>query len=251
MKVPRRLPAALLVIAAIAMLVHGPIAQYADYHDFADKRRLFGIPNALDVLSNVPFVFVGAWGLWVFRAQGWKRLGAALPGYTLFAAGLILTALGSGFYHWAPGDFRLIFDRIPIALTCAGLLSGVRAATVAPNQPAWFTALLAVIGVASVIVWSATADLRPYLYIQFAPLVVVPLWQAISGDSSGNRMAFVVAIGLYGLAKVAEVEDRAIFAGLGFMSGHTLKHLLAAGASVALLSLALLPRLPAPKSGSS
>jgi len=239
--VPRWLPAALLVAAAIGMLAHGPIPQTPNYHDFADQRALLGVPNSLDVLSNVPFLVVGLWGLWAMRAP---ELGAARAGYTLFAWGLILTSIGSGFYHLAPDNFRLVFDRIPIALAAAGLIAGTRAATVARSQSPWFTVGLGIAAIASVLWWYATdlrgrGDLGPYLYIQFAPLVVVPLWQAIGEDSTRNRLAFAAAIVLYGAAKVAEVEDKAIFASLGIMSGHTIKHLLAAAAAVSLVSMAL------------
>ena len=245
MSVPRWLPPALMVTAAIGVLAFAPIAQTPNYHDFADKRALLGVPNSLDVLSNVPFLIVGLWGLWAMRAS---ELGAARTGYTLFAWGLVLTSLGSGFYHLAPDNFRLVFDRIPIALAAAGLIAGTRAATVAPQQSRGFTIALGVAAVASVLWWYATdlrgkGDLGPYLYIQFAPLVVVPLWQAIGKDSTRNRLAFGAAILLYGAAKVAEVEDKAIFASLGFMSGHTIKHLLAAAAAVSLISMALRPRM--------
>jgi len=245
MNVPRWLPAALLVAAAIGMLAYGQIPQTPNYHDFADKRPILGVPNSFDALSNVPFFIVGLWGLWAMRGS---QLGAARAGYTLFAVGLVLTSLGSGFYHLSPDNFRLVFDRIPIALAAAGLIAGTRAATVAPSQSPGFTITLGIAAIASVLWWYATdlrgkGDLGPYLYIQFAPLVVVPLWQAIGRDSTRNRLAFAAAIVLYGAAKVAEVEDKAIFATLGFMSGHTLKHLLAAGASVALISMSLRPRM--------
>jgi predicted membrane channel-forming protein YqfA (hemolysin III family) len=250
MKIPHWLPGVVSVVAAIGMLLHGPIAQYPNYHDFADKRALWGVPNALDVLSNIPFLAVGIWGLWALRGEGWRRLGAAKPGFAMLAWGLILTAFGSSFYHLAPDNFRLVFDRIPIALSAAGLIAGVRAATVAPMQPARVPLALGAVGVASVLWWYASdrtsvGDLRPYLFVQFAPVVLVPLWQLIAGDSMRNRIAFALAIVLYAGAKVCEVEDPAIFGNTAFISGHTVKHLLAGAASAALMSLALRPKMPA------
>ena len=44
-----------------------PIRQDQDYHRFADGRALLGMENAADVLSNIPFIVVGAMGL-VFMA---------------------------------------------------------------------------------------------------------------------------------------------------------------------------------------
>ena len=54
-------------------------------------------------------------------------LNAGRHGYRLFLVGLLLTAFGSGLYHLAPDNARLVWDRLPIALACAGLLAAVRA----------------------------------------------------------------------------------------------------------------------------
>ncbi|HSN21277.1 MAG TPA: hypothetical protein VLS49_11400 [Usitatibacter sp.] len=126
----RWLANALLAGIAVAMLAHGPIAQLEHYHEFADTRGLFGIANASDVLSNAGFAVVALWGLialWPHRRE--QALERGWPGHALFLAALFLTALGSSFYHLAPDNDRLLWDRIPIALACAGLLAAVHAET--------------------------------------------------------------------------------------------------------------------------
>ena len=40
-----------------------PIPQDPTYHEFADRRTFFGIPNFWNVFSNLSFVLVGAFGL--------------------------------------------------------------------------------------------------------------------------------------------------------------------------------------------
>ena len=40
-----RLPLLITVFAVIALLLHGPIAQLANYHEFADQRSGLGLPN--------------------------------------------------------------------------------------------------------------------------------------------------------------------------------------------------------------
>jgi hypothetical protein len=40
-----------------------PLLQDQSYHQFADQRELFGIPNFWNVVSNLPFIAVGAVGL--------------------------------------------------------------------------------------------------------------------------------------------------------------------------------------------
>ena len=232
------LPTLVVAIAVAAMLVHGPIPQLEHYHDFADQRALFGIPNAFDVLSNVGFAAVGLWGLTALRSRERPLPAGAIAGYAVFFAAILLTTFGSGFYHLAPDNARLIWDRLPIALGCAGLLAAVRAQTRAVHGR-WILPALVVSAIASVFWWSFTessgvGDLRPYLLLQGAPMVLIPLWQWNARSRASERLAFAAAIVLYALAKVFELGDHAVLDALGFVSGHTLKHLLATGAAAVL-----------------
>jgi hypothetical protein len=237
----RSLPTAIVLVAVGALALFGPIAQDADYHHFADHRVALGIPNALDVLSNFGFAAVGAYGLY----RIWPRCKDPLvlpgwPGFGLFLVSLVLTALGSAFYHLAPDDGRLIWDRIPIALACAGLLAGVRAQTRPDVDCARMTGGLAIVAIASVLWWLATGacgadDLRPYLLLQALPLVLVPLWQTVYTAPRPDRIAFATAIALYVAAKAAELLDQQLFASLHSVGGHTLKHLLATAAAAVIV----------------
>lgn len=229
---PNLLPA-IATVLILAMTFYGPIAQPQNYHYFADARGLLGMPNAGDVLSNLGFLLVGAYGLitWV-RSH---RI-AEHAAYGVFFAALALTAAGSTWYHLAPDDTRLIWDRLPIALACAALLSAElrRAYPAAAWARAWLPALC-VTGAVSVAWWSITGDLRPYLLMQVAPLLLIPALQWQSRELSARRAAFAVAIALYVLAKVCEVADVAVFDALSVMSGHTLKHVLAFVAAFVLV----------------
>jgi len=236
------LPTLLTLAIATALLVHGPIPQWPDYHLFADLREFAGIPRAGDVLSNLPFALVGAWGLFsLLPRDRFRSFGAAGPAYALFLVALILTALGSGSYHLAPDNARLVWDRIPIALACAGLLAGVRADTHRDTHAVRFTVVVAVAAVASVLWWYVTetrgqGDLRPYLFVQLMPAVLIPLWQALARAPRADRLAFGAAIVLYFVARAAEFNDRAIFETLGWISGHTIKHLVAACAAAFIVA---------------
>ena len=232
-----RLPVPIVVLSIVALLIYGPIPQFAHYHDFADQRILFGIPNAADVLSNVGFAIVGIWALArLWPARGDTGIAAGWAGYALFFVALILTAAGSSFYHWAPDNARLVWDRLPIALACAGLLAAVRAETHPGTDCAAWTSVLGALAIASVAWWYFTdrngpGDLRPYLLLQGLPLLLIPLWQTSGGSPVADRVALWSAIALYALAKVAELNDHAIFAASQELSGHTAKHLLAIAAS--------------------
>ena len=232
----------LITVAIIAILaVHGRIAQPLHYNEFADGSAAFGIHHAADVFSNAGFALVAIWGWLTLRPRrGSDQLLAGWPGYRLFLIGLFLTAFGSGFYHLAPDNARLIWDRLPIALVCAGLLVGVRGDTQSGLKTGIEAIVLGLFAVASVAWWAYTDrigadDLRPYLLLQALPLILIPLWQAIHRAPRADRIAFAAAMGLYVLAKVAEVLDHEIANSFGFVSGHTLKHLIATMATAAVV----------------
>ena len=218
----------LAAILFLAMAAYGPIFQPQNYHAFADQRTLFGLPHVGDVLSNLGFVLVamlGAYRMWTARRHH--------PAQMLFFAALALTAAGSIWYHLAPDNARLVWDRLPIALACAALLAWALQDAYPKLKLAW--PVLAACGALSVWWWTVTGDLRPYLLIQLAPLVLIPLLQWQSNAPLGKRTAFIVAIILYVLAKVCELADQSLFQALGAVSGHTLKHLLATLAALVLL----------------
>lgn len=231
-----------ITVGLIAILaLHGRIAQPAQYHDFADRSALFGIPHAGDVLSNAGFALVATWGWLTLRPRrASEELRAGWPGYRLFLIGLLLTAFGSAFYHWAPDNLSLIWDRLPIALVSAGLIAGVRGDIFGGSKTAIEATILALAAVASVAWWAITeshgaGDLRPYLLLQGLALILIPLWQAIYRAPRSDRIAFGAAMGLYVLAKLAEVFDHEIATTLGFVTGHTLKHLIATAATAAVV----------------
>jgi hypothetical protein len=237
----RHAPTIITAGIIVIMAVHGRIAQPVHYNEFADQSAAFGIPHAADVLSNAGFAVVAIWGWLTLRPKrDSDRLRAGWPGYRLFLTGLFLTAFGSGFYHLAPDNARLIWDRLPIALVCVGLLVGVRGDT----QPRLKTDIEAIVlglyAVASVAWWVYTdrngaGDLRPYLLLQGLSLVLIPLWQAIHRAPRADRIAFAAAMMLYVVAKLAEMFDHEISNALGIVSGHTLKHLIATMATAAVV----------------
>jgi hypothetical protein len=226
----------IITVGMIALLaLHGRIAQPARYHDFADHSVTSGIPHAADVLSNAGFALVAIWGWLTLRPhRDSDALRAGWPGYRLFLIGLFLTAFGSAYYHLAPDNGRLIWDRLPIALVCAGLIAGVRGDIKGGSNSGIDVIVVALTAVASVAWWAITerngaGDLRPYLLLQGLALILIPLRQAIYRCPRTDRIAFAAAMALY------VVLDHEIAAALGFVSGHTLKHLIATAATAAVV----------------
>lgn len=249
----RYLPPAVTALLVAAALFHGPIAQPFGYHDFADRKVVFGIPHFADVISNLGFAVVAVWG-WIKLAPARRHpdIQSGWAGYRLFLIGLLLTALGSSWYHLAPDNARLVWDRLPIALAGGGLLAGVWG-DVRRKESREIAAWLALAAPISVGWWyftelSGQGDLRPYLLLQILPILLIPLWQWIYRMPGADRLAFGSALALYVLAKFAELNDHEIAAALGAATGHTLKHLLATGAAaliVGRLASRVRPRLKA------
>ena len=234
------IPTLVTLISIGAACWYGPVAQLPHYHDFADQAAHFGVPHFFDVLSNLGFALLALWGWFrLFPHRHENSLRFAWAAYQLFLAGLFLTALGSSYYHLAPDNARLAWDRLPISLACAGLLAGVWSDVHA--RPSRYLALsLALLTVLGVAWWRLTdlaghGDLRLYLALQVLPLILIPLWQSIYASPRADRWAFGVALLLYVAAKLAEQGDYEIAAALGGVSGHTLKHLLATAAAALII----------------
>lgn len=234
------LPLLLTVAVVLALVAAGPIALPAGYHDFADRRALFGIPNAGDVLSNLPFLLVGLLGL--LRVSPHRPASIA---WNVFFSCVALTSMGSAYYHWAPSDVGLAVDRLPIAGACAALICAFVAERIAPSAsrlPVMFgavgLALLTVLYAHVSPAWFGPGgDLRPYLLLQIWPLVAIPLLLAshpAADEHALGNACWLWPLLLYLLAKGFEVADHQVLALSGLISGHTVKHLLAAAAALSL-----------------
>ena len=242
--------AATLLAVAIGVTMSPRIPQDDAYHHFADRRPVAGIPNGLNVLSNLPFAVVGIAGLIAtFRRTtqfevAWERL----PYAALFA-GIALTALGSSYYHLAPDNARLVWDRLPMTIGFMAFLTATVAERIALRtaRAIFFPALL--FGAASVGYWYWTelqgaGDLRPYLLVQFGSLMAIGLMLALYRSRYSRGDLVVAGLAAYALAKVFELADAAILDLVGIVSGHSLKHL-AAAAGVTFLVAAIVRRAPA------
>jgi len=232
---------ALLAALALSLVVTAllrPIPQDPAYHDFADRRAWLGVPNAGDVLGNLAFPVVGLLGLLLLaRHPEACRTAAERAGWVVFFAGVLLTGFGSAFYHLAPDNERLVWDRLPIAVACQGLLAALLAERVSERAAARLLPVAVLFALASVWWWSRTesagaGDLRPYALAQFGPALALPLVALLAPRREGGRRDWIWGVVLlYGAAKLCETFDRAVFAAGGLLSGHTLKHLFAAAAA--------------------
>jgi len=229
--------AAMLATTA-TMFLFPAIPQSEAYHDFADKRVLLGIPNFLNVASNVLFLVVGLLGLYFTSRRSPETKPMFLDSmerwpYFAFFAGVTLTAFGSSYYHLRPNDQTLVWDRIPMAIGFMAIVAAVVAERVSLKAGIRLLVPLIVVGIGTVVYWDVSqarghGDLRPYAIAQFGSLLVLVLIFALFPARYTRGVDFLISFGLYGIAKVFEAADQVIFRAGGIVSGHTLKHIAAA-----------------------
>ncbi|MGA9894843.1 MAG: ceramidase domain-containing protein [Xanthobacteraceae bacterium] len=216
----------LMVASLGGLLLVPPILQDPAYHQFADQRTLLGTPNFWNVVSNFPFILVGAVGLWQFR-----RASATVA---LFL-GILLTGFGSSYYHLDPNDRTLFWDRLPMAISFMAILAITIEERVDTRTGSLLLWPLIAIGVFSLLLWRWTGDLRLYVWVQFFPCLALPLMFLLLPPKYSGTVYWLIAAALYAFAKLFEFYDGAIYSAGAIVSGHTLKHLAAAAACVAIL----------------
>ena len=222
---------ALTALAIFMLLQSPPIAQDNSYHQFADQRTLFGIPNAINVLSNLPFLIAGVCGLRWIRGKATKnQMHQLIPVYLVFFSGVSLVAIGSGWYHLNPNNDTLVWDRLPMTIAFMALFSLVIRRFVNEHLGKRVLLPFLLAGIFSVGFWhlgeqQGQGDLRFYALIQFLPLLAIPLILLISNVNLSEKIAYWLLLSCYLLAKVFEHFDAALFDALSLISGHSLKHL--------------------------
>ena len=221
------------VIMALVIMFVPPVSQDPGYHNFADQRNISGIPHFWNVVTNIPFLVLGITGFFKFQKH---ELTGVIPdffrAYLAFFMGLVLTGLGSGYYHLDPLNSTLVGDRMAITVTFMSFFVLIFGETISTRTASRLLLPLLFLGLASVVYWDitenlGTGDLRFYALVQFLPMLLIPLMLLFYGSCLSGRRWILAIILVYGAAKIAEMYDQQIYELIGF-SGHSLKHLIAA-----------------------
>lgn len=240
-----------LLLLTAAILILPPVPQPPAYHQFADRSSCLGISHCLDTLSNLPFVLAGIAGLAFMLGrrgrQAFLDRRERLP-YALFFCAVIAVGGASAYYHLAPDNERLMWDRVTVALA---LMAWFAAIVCERADIAWGRRLLPVLllaGAGSAIYWgwsegTGRGDLRAYGLTQLLPYIYVPLLLRLYPPRYDGDRGILGVLGLYLLALLCDFLDQPIAALTGSVGGHTLKHLIAAGA-VCQVILGLYRRRP-------
>lgn len=228
----------LFITALLSAALLPPISQSLSYHELIDQRSFLGIPNFLNVISNLIFLVVGLAGLvFLWRVQvlpsqkTFTALSERWP-YMIVFLSAILVSVGSAYYHWQPDNHTLVWDRLPIATGIMGLLAATMSERIGFKQGLQWLPVLLIIGIASVIYWywselQGDGNLNFYIVVQFCSILLIILLAILFPSHYTRERDIYVVIFFYGLAKVAEMLDEEIYYFGQMVSGHTLKHLLA------------------------
>jgi len=249
---------ALLLIATLIVILVGvfikPIPQPQAYHNFANQRSWLGIDNAWNVLSNSAFALVGIGGLYLLLSPGKVQFTDQRERWLwiAFSVGLVLTAIGSSYYHLAPDNSRLVRDRLPMIIIFMSYVAALISERINVSLGLWLWPLLLCVGFYSVLLWKASeelgvSDLRFYIGVQgFTILVTLVMLLAPSPYSRNSDLAIVVI--LYGLAILCEIFDHQIYAlSSETISGHNLKHFVTALAGAWLIRMIWKRKIIVPK----
>lgn len=229
--------AGLMLSSIILLWFRLPKADSPHYFDFADQVNFWGIPHALDVLSNLGFFAAGIYGL-LEVAKNWRKgtPSMAILGSVLSLAS-ILTCVGSAYFHWTPNPHTLIWDRIPMTIGFAAVAAMVVADRISARFGLVTLAVLVPFGLVTIIGYAnGFLDLRPYMLLQFGSLLFVVFTICIYRKGHIRNSMYGIAIIWYVIAKIFEGYDQAILDLTGIVSGHTLKHLCASIAIFWLLT---------------
>jgi len=237
------------VLSVLAAVLLPAMPQPLPYHDFADHRTMLGVANFLDVVSNAAFVLAGLAGLVVVMRRG-TAFAADIERwpYAVFFAGMVLTGLGSAYYHLMPENESLFWDRLPMTVAFMSLVAAQVVDRIDTRTGLVLLLPMLLIGAASVLYWRATeragaGNVIPYAVLQFYAVVILFLLAKLqpSRYTRGNDIYWVFAG--YVLAKLLETFDRPLYELGHVTSGHTLKHIAAAIAGLVVARMLYLRKL--------
>ncbi|WP_298623196.1 hypothetical protein [uncultured Legionella sp.] len=225
----------ILISLGLLVLLTKKFPQLPNYHNFADDRTVLGILNFWNVISNIPFLLVSILGFVSLR-KAWStnkiRAQEAVVFFILFL-GVLLISLGSTYYHLAPDSNRLVWDRIPMTIVFMSLLSFTIMERINFNLGLGLFIPFIAFGVFSVLYWHQTelagqGDIRLYALVQFYSIFLIMLTLILFPKPYPPFKIYLWMFVFYGLAKITEHFDLAIYEFSGLISGHTLKHIFAA-----------------------
>jgi len=156
--------------------------------------------------------------------EPWERLA-----YVTLLAGVGLVTFGSAYFHLFPSNATLVWDRLPMTIGFMSLFASIIGERISLRAGRLLLLPLLAAGIASVVFWDLTGDVRPYGLVQYFPVLAIPLMLLLYPPRYSGAWGIVAMIGLYVIAKSLETFDRPISTVIA-TGGHPWKHVAAAAA---------------------
>jgi hypothetical protein len=221
------------VLTSIAIIIFiKPIPQDVLYHHFANDNKVLGISNCWNVVSNIGFVITGIMGIQFLLKH---RITNPII-WTLFV-GIVLTGFGSAYYHLAPNNTSLVWDRLPMTIVFTSFFALIYSWCFSEKMGFNIWILSLAVGIYSVFYWQYTehefrGDLRLYAIVQFLPILLIAIIVATNFKRHTFLLKPIAMIVLwYVIAKLLEHFDMYLFETTNMLSGHPIKHIAAAAAT--------------------
>ncbi len=225
--------AGISVLAISSLFFIPAIPQNSNYHQFADQRFLLEAPHFLNVVTNILFLFVGGLGIKLLIPKSKADfLEKTYWMYMAFFVGIFFVGLGSGYYHLAPNNQTLIWDRLPMTVAFMALFSIIFSEFISVKLGKLIFLPLIALGILSIVYWvysetQSEGDLRFYGLVQFLPMTLIPLILLLFNSQSSQTKQYWYLLGFYFLAKIFETADLPVYQLTTVISGHSLKHIFA------------------------
>jgi hypothetical protein len=216
---------------------HLPTQDAAQYFDFVDTRRILGLENFWNVFSNVFFLYMSLFGFFIFIRNYHAYDTGLWESFLLLNISVFLTCWGSSYFHLNPTPQNLIWDRLPMAVGFAALVSFIFSDRVTDRYTRILLPVLSAISIGAVLMVDfGPRDLRPYIVVQFGSILACLFIMLMYRWGRLSTKLILTSFAFYLVAKLCEHFDAVVFDYL-FLSGHTLKHLLA-GVAILLVNIA-------------
>ncbi|VVH50563.1 hypothetical protein BPUTSESOX_1189 [uncultured Gammaproteobacteria bacterium] len=218
-------------VIIVIMFLQDPMPQSVKYHSFVDDRGIFGVVNFYNVISNFPFLLVGIYAIMLLKNN---RLNISdnikYMYYTMFF-GVIMVFFGSSYFHLDVRHETLFLDRLPMVIVFMALFSIVISEFISLKIGKKLFIPLVALGLFTIIYWIVgesygSGDLRWYILVQFLPMLITPI--ILLNFKRKSAKAYWYLLLFYVFAKLFEHFDGQIFELFGFISGHSIKHIVAA-----------------------
>lgn len=218
------------LVVTIFVFLLGQIYQKTGYYSFIDARTILSIPNFFNVISNLPFLLVGIYGLFLLKNNQLDINNKIKSLYYVMFFGVTMVFFGSSYFHLDVNNETLFFDRLPMVIVFMAFLSIVISEFINLKIGKKMFPFLLALGLFSIIYWIigesyGLGDLRLYVLVQFLPMLIIPIILLTFKNSSAKGYWYLLLA--YFLAKLFEYFDTQTFELLGFISGHSIKHIVA------------------------